>query len=357
MVGLLEDSDFDKLGPGSKVGRYEIVEVLGNGGMARVFGAWDPELGRQVAIKMLHGPWDPYSRSLFRHEMKATARLVHPSTVRVFDLGEVHGWPYCVLEWVQGPTIEQALSTGLLTRESAIRALQQAAEAVAHAHARGVLHRDIKPRNLLIAPGRRPVVIDFGLARIRDEQDASSGTAGMLVGTPAYMSPEQARGESERIDERTDVWGLGATLYEILTGRPPFSGDSLDGIFARVLKDPPLPPRMFDGTIHPDVESICLKALEKDPDRRYDSVGELAQELARYLRGEPVVVRPRGRLSKLWRTLSGIGPTIRVAVASALVTAAALGLYQWATSRIPAVQAGRAARAIEGGISPAGRYP
>lgn len=316
-----EDAD-DGPAPGFRIGRYEVLRELGRGGMAVVLAARDTQLDRTVAIKMLHGVHDQQTLMLFRRETQATARLHHPCIVRLFDVGEEIGRPYCVMEWIDGPTLEQALAGRRVTRPQAIRAIQEAAEGVAHAHAHGVLHRDLKPRNILLTPDLHSVVIDFGLARFQGGPDPRTSIAGVMIGTPAYMSPEQALGEHRRIDERTDVWGLGATLYEVVTGQPPFGGGTFEQVFTRITREDPMPPRLLDSSVDPDLEAICMKALEKNPDLRYGSARDFADDLARFLDGRPVRARRHGWILRLFNELKRHRAEIVAALASAAATAA-----------------------------------
>ncbi|GEM_PF-1768956 len=278
-----------------RVGRYIVLAELGHGGMGIVYRAWDPSLARVVALKMLRDP-ARVLRERFLREGRAMARLRHPGIVMVHDVGEDDAGPYLAMDYVPGKTMREALATGRVGgfRERAIL-LRGVAEAVGFAHAAGIVHRDLKPENVLLDAEGRPVVTDFGLAR-----QAGSGTDetlptltedGVVLGTPAYMSPEQSLGE-KAVGPTSDVFALGAMLYECITGRPPFEAPSLPALLERVAEANPIPPRAFRMGLPRDLETICLKALEKDPARRYPDASALAADLGRWIAREPVEARP-----------------------------------------------------------------
>jgi len=270
-----------------RVGPYAIREELGRGGMGVVYRAFHPELDREVALKLMLVPLtlaSPEQRERFRTEAKAVGRLRHRGIVTVHDVGETpEGLPYLVMDLVDGASLEQRLSLdGPLAPREAARVASALAQAVAFAHGRKVLHRDLKPANVLLTKTGDPVVTDFGLAR-----DLARGTrltaSGQLLGTPAYMPPEQARGEVA--DERADVYGVGATLFETLTGRPPFSGPQVMAIVHDVLNNDPPRPSALRPEVDPALEAIVLRCLEKDPADRYPSARALASDLTRYVGG------------------------------------------------------------------------
>ncbi len=270
--------------------RYEFVRFLGAGGMGRVYKAYDRRLGRHVALKFLRGD-DPESTQRFLSEARAQARVEHEHVCKIHEVGDVQGKLYIAMQYIGGQTLEEA-GPGM-TLEEKVQVMRQVAEGVHAAHRLGLVHRDIKPANVLVERGEdgrlRPYVTDFGLAR----ELAAPGLTqtGMVMGTPAYMSPEQARGGAGRLDRRTDVHALGATLYVLLTGRPPFiAANPLEVLRQVVDRDPP-PPRSIVRTVPPDLETIVLKCLEKDPVRRYASARSLAEDLARYAEGEPILAR------------------------------------------------------------------
>jgi len=300
------------------VGRYRLDERLGGGGGGQVWKAWDPELARPVAIKFVRGT-APDDLARFEREARAVARLAHPHIAALYEAGEEAGRPYLVLEYVPGATLRARIGHD---RARTVRLVRDAARAVAAANAAGIVHRDLKPDNLVVDPtGREPriCVLDFGLAR-PVEAGSTLSAAGDLIGTPAYMAPEQARGDA--VDARTDVYGLGATLYEVLTGRPPFRTRDLAALLARIQRYDPAPPRSIDRTIDRSLDAIVLKCLEKDPVRRYPGAAELAADLTRWLDGAPVAARAPSPGRRLLRAAG----RHRWALAASAVAALVAGL-------------------------------
>ncbi len=261
------------------LGDCELLEEIGRGGMGVVWRARQRALNRDVAVKTLPGGdlAGAEARARFRNEAQATARLKHPNLVPVHEVGESDGVPYLVMELVEGRPLSEVLATKPASAKLSARWLRDVALAVQHAHDQGVLHRDLKPSNILIESGDdggRPRVTDFGLAKLADA-DHSLTSTGSAVGSPSYMPPEQARrGE---YTARSDVYGLGAVLYCALTGRPPFQGESVATILAQVEVDEPISPRRLQGNVPFDLETICLKCLEKNPSRRYATLRDRAR--------------------------------------------------------------------------------
>ena len=289
--------------PPRRVGKFELLEEIGSGSFGTVFRALDTELGREVAIKIMRAgrlaTADDTER--FLREARSAALLKHPGIVSLFDVGRTdEGVCYLVEELVRGVTLADRLRAGPLDPQTAARLVAEVAEALAAAHRQGVVHRDIKPSNIILDAEGKPHVTDFGLAK-RDTEDATTMTPeGEVLGTPAYMSPEQARGDSHRVDARSDEYSLGVILYEALTGERPFRGNRRM-LILQVLQDEPRPPRRLNDKVPRDLETVCLKAMAKSPGRRYASVAELADDLRRYLDRQPIRARPVGRVERAWR--------------------------------------------------------
>jgi hypothetical protein len=289
----------------ARFGDYDLLEELGRGGMGIVYRAAQRSLGRTVALKMLiRGAFaTPADLARFRSEVEAAARLDHPGIVPILEVGENEGHPYFTMRLVEGTTLARRLASGPLGAREAATILAKVADAVHAAHTGGVLHRDLKPSNILIDAGGEPHVSDFGLAK-RLQSDDSVTHTGAILGTPCYMSPEQAAGSRGEIGPASDVWSLGAILYQTLTRRPPFQAASpVDTLLAVLESDPPLPRSLAPG-VDRDLEMIALKSLQKPQDLRYGSAADLAGDLRAYLSGEPVAARSGGLLdiaSRLFR--------------------------------------------------------
>jgi serine/threonine-protein kinase len=280
------------LSPGERIGACEILEEIGRGGMGVVFRAREITLGRTVALKrLLRGDAaSEHDLARFRAEAEAAGQLQHPGIVPVFEIGEHGGEPYFLMPFVEGTTLAKRLVTGPMPAVEAARLLAPVARAIHYAHTCGVLHRDLKPSNILIDPEGHPFVSDFGLAK-RIDVDSSLTQSGALLGTPSYMAPEQAaRGRGE-IGPASDVYSLGAILYQMLTGRPPFQAATPLDTVLLVLEQEPVPPRVLNPGANADLEMVALKCLQKLPKLRYPSAGALADDLDAFLAGEPVSAR------------------------------------------------------------------
>lgn len=282
--------------------RYDIGKRLGEGATAVVYQAWDRELRRHVAIKVLResAALSEVARARFHREAATAAGLAHPHLVLVHDAGESQGQLYIVMELVQGRPLSEILKEGKTREADLVRILEKAARGIGAAHEKGIVHRDLKPANVLIAADGTPKVGDFGLAHLSESPGELTRT-GAPLGTPLYMSPEQVEGRPKDITARTDVYALGAILYEILTARPPLQGETLAELYGKIMREDPIAPRKLKATISRDLETIVQKALEKDPRNRYPSAKELAEDLRRSQEGEPIEARPISNAERLWR--------------------------------------------------------
>ncbi|NMO22715.1 protein kinase [Pyxidicoccus fallax] len=310
--------------------RYQGVRFLGQGGMGQVFLAYDPRLRRHAALKFVRGGDAGLTRRVLS-EARAQARVEHERVCQVYEVGEVQGHAFIAMQYVDGVPLNQL--AGQLTVEQAALLLRDAAEGVHAAHRAGLIHRDLKPGNILVErteDGRlKPYVMDFGLARDWKEQGVTA--SGAVLGTPHYMAPEQARGEVSRLDRRADVYSLGATLYTLLTGQPPIPGDNGLEVLSNIATLEPRPPRALNPALPVDLEAIVLKCLEKERAARYDSARALAEDLDRFIAGEPVRARPTGPGYRLRKALRK--HRIVVGVAAAALLAVALSLVHVALTR------------------------
>src|SRR5205085_6192647 len=269
--------------PPAAFGRYQVRRALGAGGFGAVYLGHDIQLDRPVAIKVLRGGASPAQAKdeSALQEARRLAQLRHPGIVAVHDVGMHEGQVYIVSDYLDGPDLGRWLRDHHPTWPEAALVAAAVADALAHAHARLIIHRDVKPANILLTADRAPVLVDFGLAL--DETQAGGGAKGIVSGTPWYMSPEQAAGTAHRIDGRTDIYSLGVVLYEILTGRVPFRAPNLQELLRQVRDDEPQPPRQLVGDIPPELERACLKALAKRQQDRYTTAGDFAADLRRVL--------------------------------------------------------------------------
>ncbi|MCO5172349.1 MAG: protein kinase [Planctomycetes bacterium] len=332
--------------PRRTLGGHELLGELGRGGMGVVYRARDPRLGREVALKVINSAAaDPEELARFEREARAAARVRHPGVVAVYGAGVDDGRPWLSLQLVEGESLRaRLLRDGPLGFARAAEVAEAVGRALQAAHDACVLHRDVKPHNVLLTTEGQPLLTDFGLARAVEPEDGLTVT-GQVIGTPAYMSPEQAEGDQTRVDARTDVYGLGATLYEMLTGQPPFQGASALQVLARVLEQEPTPPSRLRADLPRDLETICLACLAKAPEARYAAAGAVADDLRRFLEHRPIVARRAGPLARarLWARRHR-----RPLRALALVAAATLPFAAWQHAR-------RSAAALE--LALAGPWP
>jgi formylglycine-generating enzyme required for sulfatase activity len=329
---------------------YDLLGELGRGGMGVVYKARHVALNRLVALKMVlagaHADGDDLAR--FRTEAEAVAALQHPHVVQIFEVGTHDGRPYLSLEYVEGGSLAQQLAGAPQPPARAAALVETLARAVHFAHQRGIVHRDLKPANVLLTADGTPKVTDFGLAK-RLEGTAGQTQSGALIGTPSYMGPEQAGGRSKEVSPATDVYALGAILYECLTGRPPFKAPTAAETLVQVLHGEPVPPRQLQSGTPRDLETICLKCLEKDPVRRYAGAADLADDLRRFQADEPIVARPvgpLGRAAKWARRRPAVAASLAVAVVSLLGgTVASTGFAVVAGERAAQLERSRRDRA------------
>jgi serine/threonine protein kinase len=292
---------------------YEVLAELGRGGMGVVYRARQLSLQREVALKVIRDGAlaGAPQRARFRVEAEASARMSHPNIVAVYDVGEHAGRPYFAMELIDGPSLEKHVAGRPQPPTAAAELVRTLAGAVQHAHDQNIVHRDLKPANILLAAGRGlsafPKITDFGLAKRLDSLSTVLTQEGAVIGTASYMAPEQAAGRSSEIGPAIDVWALGAILYELLTGRPPFLAETWQQIIEQVLRDEPTPPARLCSSVPAHLETICLKCLEKDPARRYWSAAALAEDLGKFRDGAPIAAVPLSSAERLARAAARDG--------------------------------------------------
>src|SRR5437660_1883360 len=318
----------------SEFGDYELLEEIGRGGQGVVYRTHQKSLNRIVALKVIGlGPWATETHlKRFRREAEAAASLEHPGIVPIHEVGERDGQCYFSMKFIEGGQLDEVVRRTPVSFRQAAELIAKVARTVHYAHEHGILHRDIKPGNILLDAKGEPHLTDFGLARLLDTQSSVTRTIDVL-GTPSYMAPEQAAGETTKLSKATDVYGLGAVLYQLLTGHPPFAGGTTYETIRLLLNTEPRKPRALNPKIDRDLSTICLKCLEKDPKRRYSSALALAEDLERWLKHEPILARHTGIFTrgKKWVRRN---PTSALLAASLVALIAAAGWIIWKSELI-----------------------
>jgi WD40 repeat protein/predicted Ser/Thr protein kinase len=331
-LGLVSEANGEGISRLHRLGDYELIEEIARGGMGVVYKARQVSLNRIVAVKVvLHGPFSgPQFAQRFRTEAVVVAGLQHPNIVAIHEVGQAGDDQFFSMEYIEGKNFAELVREKPLPALLAAEYLMRIAEAVHYAHEQGVLHRDLKPSNVLLDVFGEPRITDFGLAKLLDS-DAELTTTGQVLGSPAYIAPEQAAGRLHEVTPVSDIYSLGAILYHLLTGRPPFQGETLPEILLQVQATEPVPPRSLNPSVPVDLQTICLKCLQKEPPRRYASARELAADLGRFLANEPIHARAVTRAERLW--LWGKRRPVLASLILALQLVVLLGiagvLWQW----------------------------
>jgi WD40 repeat protein/predicted Ser/Thr protein kinase len=329
LVGEPDDGHASRL---HRLGDYELIEEIARGGMGVVYKARQVSLNRIVAVKVvLHGPFSsPQFAQRFRTEAAVVAGLQHPNIVAIHEVGQAGDDQFFSMEYIEGKNLADLVREKPLPAFRAAEYLKRIADAVQYAHEHGVLHRDLKPSNVLLDVFGEPRITDFGLAKLLDS-DAELTTTGQVLGSPAYIAPEQAAGKLHEVAPVSDIYSLGAILYHLLTSRPPFQGETLPEILLQVQASEPVPPRSLNPSVPVDLQTICLKCLQKEPSRRYASARELSADLGRFLANEPIHARAVTPAERLW--LWGKRRPVLAALILALHLVVLLGivgvLWQW----------------------------
>src|SRR2546423_1655320 len=334
-LGLLHDEDEntkDSVRAAKMLGAfgdYELLEEIGRGGQGVVYRAHQKSLNRTVALKVIGlGPWTTEAHfKRFRREAEAAASLEHPCIVPIYEVGERDAQCYFSMKFIEGGQLDEVVRREPMLIRRAVELIAKVARTVHYAHEHGILHRDIKPGNILLDAKGEPLLTDFGLARLVEAESTITRTREAL-GTPSYMAPEQAAGEQRKLSNATDVYGLGAVLYQLLTDHPPFAGGTTYETIKLLLDTEPRQPRLLNPKIDRDLSTICLKCLEKDPQRRYPSALALAEALERWLNHEPIRARRTGVFTHARKWVRR-NPSIAAMTATLLALAVPLGVAIW----------------------------
>src|SRR5262245_16629213 len=317
-----------------QLGDYELLEEVGRGGQGVVFRALQKSLNRTVALKVISlGQWASKAHlKRFRREAEAAAGLADPGIVPIYEVGEHDGLCYFSMQFIEGGQLDEVVKRAPMSIRQAAEFIAKVARTVHYAHEHGILHRDIKPGNILLDKKGEPHLTDFGLARLLETESTITQTLDVL-GTPSYMAPEQAAGNNAKLTSATDVYGLGAVLYQLLTNHPPFAGGTTYETIKLLLDTEPRPPRQLNPKIDRELSTICLKCLDKNPQRRYSSALALADDLEHWLKHEPIQAKPSGFFTRSAKWVQR-NPAIAALVASLAVLAAVMGWNLWTSELI-----------------------
>ncbi len=337
---IQQPSDAPPLAPKTVIryfGEYKLIKQVGMGGMGIVYKARQSKLRRTVALKLIKSGTlaNPHDLQRFQIEARAAARLSHPGIVPVYEVGVFEDQHFYTMEYVAGGSLSRLYRDGPVVARRAAKLVQILAEAMHYAHQNGIVHRDLKPANVLLTAKGLPRITDFGLAKVTQSDDetheATLTETGQILGTVGYMSPEQAGGKTRLVGPPTDIYALGAVLYTLLTGRAPFVGESLPLTLLQVLHKEPVSPRLLNPSLPIDLETICLKCLEKEPHKRYGTAELLAEDLGRFLARKPVLARPIGLIERGWRwsCRNSVVAALLVTVTASLLTGTAVSTYHW----------------------------
>lgn len=315
-----------------RFGKYEIIEPIARGAMGLIYKVRHQDLEQVYALKVIlssEATTDELTLERFYREARTTAKLKHPNIVHVVDFGESNRQPYLVMEYLEGKTLEEIIEQGL-SLENGLSLMKKILKGLQYAHEQGVLHRDLKPENIFITASGEPKIGDFGLAKDLEMEAYHQLTiAGEILGTPSYMAPEQAAGETQTLDCRADIYSAGACLYRILTRRCPFESDSLPKLFYQIIAEDPLPPSQYYPRIHPDLDAIVLKALEKSKEKRYASAKEFAQDLEHFEKGYPITARPYGLRERLYKRIQRHQKILLAMLSLLFFLSAGVFYFQW----------------------------